>query len=87
LQEVGHLVGPEVLGVPVGFILGIMSEAVGASFSVGREPILAIIGERYGMDSADGGGVLAEFLSGTLFGSLFIAIVSWFMACLGIFHP
>ncbi|WP_407316220.1 DUF3100 domain-containing protein [Pseudomonas sp. nanlin1] len=86
-QEFGHFVGTVVLGLPVALLLGIKREAIGATFSVGREPSLAIIGERYGMDSPEGRGVLAEYLTGTLFGALFIAIVAGFITSLGIFHP
>ncbi len=86
-QEFGHFVGTVILGLPVALVLGIKREAIGATFSVGREPSLAIIGERYGMDSPEGRGVLAEYLTGTLFGALFIAIVAGFIASLGIFHP
>jgi hypothetical protein len=86
-QEFGHFVGTVVLGLPVALMLGIKREAIGATFSVGREPSLAIIGERYGMNSPEGRGVLAEYLTGTLFGALFIAVVAGFIASLGIFHP
>lgn len=86
-QEFGHFVGTVLLGLPVALLLGIKREAVGATFSVGREPSLAIIGERYGMASPEGRGVLAEYLTGTLFGALFIAIVAGFITSLGIFHP
>ncbi len=86
-QEFGHFVGTVMLGLPVALMLGIKREAIGATFSVGREPSLAIIGERYGMDSPEGRGVLAEYLTGTLFGALFIAITAGYIASLGIFHP
>lgn len=86
-QEFGHFVGTVILGLPVALLLGIKREAIGATFSVGREPSLAIIGERYGMDSPEGRGVLAEYLTGTVFGALFIAILAGFITSLGIFHP
>ncbi|KTT50075.1 branched-chain amino acid ABC transporter permease, partial [Pseudomonas oryzihabitans] len=86
-QELGHFVGTILLGLPVALLLGIKREAIGATFSVGREPSLAIIGERYGMDSPEGRGVLAEYLTGTLFGAVFMAIVAGFIASLNIFHP
>ncbi len=86
-QEFGHFVGTVLLGLPVALLLGIKREAIGATFSVGREPSLAIIGERYGMDSPEGRGVLAEYLTGTLFGALFIAIVAGFLTSLDIFSP
>lgn len=86
-QELGHFVGTILLGLPLALLLGIKREAIGATFSVGREPSLAIIGEKYGMDSAEGRGVLAEYLTGTLFGAVFIAIFAGFIASLNIFDP
>jgi hypothetical protein len=86
-QELGHFVGTILLGLPLALLLGIKREAIGATFSVGREPSLAIIGEKYGMDSAEGRGVLAEYLTGTIFGAVFIAIFAGFVASLGIFDP
>lgn len=86
-QELGHFVGTILLGLPLALLLGIKREAIGATFSVGREPSLAIIGEKYGMDSAEGRGVLAEYLTGTVFGAVFIAIFAGFVASLNIFHP
>jgi hypothetical protein len=86
-QEFGHFVGTIVIGLPLALLLGIKREAIGATFSVGREPSLAIIGERYGMDSPEGRGVLAEYITGTLFGAVFIAVFAGFVASLNIFHP
>jgi len=86
-QELGHFVGTILLGLPLALLLGIKREAIGATFSVGREPSLAIIGEKYGMDSPEGRGVLAEYLTGTLFGAVFIAIFAGFVASLHIFDP
>lgn len=86
-QEFGHFVGTILFGLPLALLLGIKREAIGATFSVGREPSLAIIGEKYGMDSAEGRGVLAEYLTGTVFGAVFIAILAGFITSLGIFDP
>lgn len=86
-QEFGHFVGTIIIGLPLALLLGIKREAIGATFSVGREPSLAIIGERYGMNSPEGRGVLAEYITGTLFGAVFIAIFAGFITSLNIFHP
>ena len=86
-QEFGHFFGTMVFGLPVALLLGIKREAIGATFSVGREPSLAIIGERYGMDSPEGRGVLAEYLTGTVFGAVFIALLAGLVTSLGIFNP
>jgi len=60
---------------------------VGATFSVGREGNLVIIGEKYGMASPEGRGVLAEYITGTVLGALFIAVLAGFIASLHIFDP
>ena len=86
-QEFGHFFGTMVFGLPVALLLGIKREAIGATFSVGREPSLAIIGEKYGMNSAEGRGVLAEYMTGTIFGAVFIAIFAGVITGLGIFDP
>lgn len=87
LQELGNLIGCVLLGMPVALLLGIKREAIGATFSIGREPGLAIVGERFGMDSPEGRGVLAEYITGTLVGAIFISLLAGFVASLGIFHP
>ena len=87
LQEFGNLFGCVLLGMPVALLLGIKREAVGATFSIGREPGLAIIGEKFGMDSAEGRGVLAEYVTGTLIGAIFISIFAGFVTSLNVFHP
>ncbi|WP_455555414.1 DUF3100 domain-containing protein [Comamonas sp.] len=87
LQELGNLIGCVLLGMPVALLLGIKREAIGATFSIGREPGLAIVGERFGMDSPEGRGVLAEYITGTLIGAIFISLLAGFVASLDIFHP
>ncbi|MEM5421184.1 DUF3100 domain-containing protein [Paraburkholderia ferrariae] len=86
-QEFGHFLGTILVGLPLALVLGIKREAIGATFSVGREPSLAIIGDRYGMNSPEGCGVLAEYLTGTIFGAVFIALFAGFVTSLGILDP
>lgn len=86
-QEFGHAFGTLALGLPLALLLGIKREAVGATFSVGREGNLVIIGEKYGMGSPEGRGVLAEYITGTVLGALFIAVLAGFVASLNIFDP
>ncbi|WP_082702759.1 DUF3100 domain-containing protein [Pseudacidovorax intermedius] len=86
-QEFGHFFGTMVFGLPVALLLGIKRQAIGATFSVGREPSLAIIGERFGMQSPEGQGVLAEYLTGTVFGAVFIAVLAGFITSLNVFDP
>ncbi len=86
-QEFGHALGTLARGLPLALLLGIKREAVGATFSVGREGNLVIIGEKYGMASAEGRGVLAEYITGTVLGALFIAVLAGFVTSLHIFDP
>ena len=86
-QEFGHALGTLALGLPLALLLGIKREAVGATFSVGREGNLVIIGEKYGMASPEGRGVLAEYITGTLIGAIFISLLAGFVSSLNIFHP
>lgn len=53
LQEFGNL-GTVLFGIPFAVMLGLRREAVGAAFSNAREPNIAIIGEKYGIDSPEG---------------------------------
>lgn len=86
-QELGHAFGTLILGLPLALLLGIKREAVGATFSIGREGNLVIVGEKYGMASPEGRGVLAEYITGTVLGALFIALLAGFVTSLGIFDP
>ena len=79
LQEFGNL-GTILLGVPVAIALGLGRATVGAAFSIARESSLALIGERYGMDSPEGVGVMGVYVTGTLFGTLFCGFMSSIIA-------
>lgn len=86
-QEFGHTFGTLAIALPLALLLGVKREAVGATFSIGREGNLVIIGEKYGMASAEGRGVLAEYITGTVLGALFVAVLAGFVASLHIFDP
>lgn len=87
LQELGHFLGTVVLGLPVALLLGIGRETIGATYSIDREPNVAIIAERYGMDSPEGRGTMAVYICGTLFGAVWLGLFSGYLAALNIFHP
>ena len=86
-QELGHFFGTVLFALPIALLLGVKREAVGATFSIGREPSLAIISEKYGLGSPEGRGVLAEYVTGTVVGAIFIALLASTVQSLGIFHP
>lgn len=79
LQEFGNL-GTVLIGVPVAVMLGLRREAIGAAFSNAREPNVAIIGEKYGLNSPEGLGVMGVYITGTVFGALFCSFMSSIIA-------
>lgn len=87
VQEAGNFLGTIVLALPVALVLGIKREAIGATFSVGREPGVALIAERYGMNSPEGRGVLAEYVTGSVIGAAFMAFFASMIAHSGYFTP
>ena len=86
LQEFGNL-GTVLLGVPLAVFLGLKRETIGAAHSVAREPNVALIGEKFGLDGAEGRGVMGVYISGTVFGTIFFGIMASVCAAAGIFHP
>lgn len=86
-QEIGHFAGTILLGLPLAIALGMGREAVGATYSVGREPNIAIIESKYGLDSPEGRGVMAIYICGTLFGAIWMSILSGLVARMDILHP
>lgn len=87
LQELGHFFGTVILGLPIAVFLGMKREAIGATFSIDREPNIAIIAEKYGMDSPEGRGVLSMYIFGTLFGAIYLGLLAGYLGSAGIFHP
>ncbi|OCG40005.1 DUF3100 domain-containing protein [Gilliamella sp. Bif1-4] len=86
-QELGHFAGTILLGLPLAMILGMKREAVGATYSVAREPNIAIVADKYGLDSSEGRGVMAMYVCGTLYGAIWMSILASIMAKLDILHP
>ncbi|TVQ38598.1 MAG: DUF3100 domain-containing protein [Spirochaetaceae bacterium] len=85
LQELGNL-GTIFLALPLALLLGLKREAVGATVSICREPTLGVIGERYGISSAEGTGILGTYLIGTVFGTVFFSILATTSVATGL-HP
>ena len=87
LQEFGHFFGTIIIGMPIAVALGMGKEAVGATYSLDREANIAIIADKYGLESPEGRGVMAMYICGTVFGAVWIAIFAGFVASLDILHP
>ena len=84
-QETGHLLSP-IVALPLALILGMKREAIGATSSISREPSLGVIGEKYGIDSPEGNGVLGTYLIGTVIGTIIFGILGSVSIYSGI-HP
>lgn len=87
LQEVGHIFGTVILVLPLAVLLGLGRAAIGATFSIDREPQLGYMLEKYGPGSPEYNGTFAVWLLGSVFGALYISLLAAFLSALGIFDP
>ncbi len=87
MQEFGHFFGTMILGLPMALLLKMGREAIGACYSIDREPNIAIIAEKYGIDSPEGRGVMGMYICGTVFGAAWISVLVGVIAQFGWFHP
>ncbi|WP_163468821.1 DUF3100 domain-containing protein [Fusobacterium sp. IOR10] len=85
LQEFGNL-GTMLIGLPIAIALGMKRGAVGATVSICREPTLGLIGEKYGINSPEGLGVMGTYMTGTVFGTIFFGLLGSLAANTSI-HP
>ena len=85
LQELGNL-GTIIIAFPVAvFLLRMGREAIGATYSIDREPNIALIADRYGLNSPEGAGAKGDYATGTLIGTIDFAIMPPLVHGLGIF--
>lgn len=87
LQEVGHLLGTVALALPLAVLLRMGPATIGATFSLDREPAFAMVNEKYGPDSDQYRGVLAMYVFGTLFGAVYITLLTSLVTSWGWFDP
>jgi len=85
LQEFGNL-ATIFVALPIALLLGMKREAVGATVSICREPTLGVIGEKYGISSPEGTGILGTYLIGTVFGTIFFSLLATLSVATGL-HP
>jgi len=87
LQEFGNL-GTIILSMPLAVLVFRMGRAsIGAAFSISREPSIAIVAERYGLDGPEGSGVMGAYVTGTVLGTVFYGILASIFVGLKWFHP
>src|SRR5690625_2671619 len=73
LQELGNL-GTMLIALPVAVLLLKMGrETIGATFSIAREPNIAIISDKYGLKGPEGIGVLGVSVAGAMGGRVWLA--------------
>lgn len=87
LQEFGNL-GCIFITLPIAvLVLRMGRESIGASFSVCREPSLALASEKWGLQSQEGIGAMGTYIVGTVIGALFFSFLGSIFASLEVFHP
>lgn len=84
LQEVGN-VATVLIALPVAvLVFGMGREAIGATHSVAREPNVALIADKYGLQSPEGIGVMGVYVMGTLFGAIYFSLMAGVIASMNI---
>lgn len=86
LQELGNL-GTILIALPIAVWLGMKREAVGMTHSIGREPNVGLIMDKFGINSPEGRGVMAMYIFGTVFGAVFLGLISGLLATITPMHP
>lgn len=85
LQEIGNIIGPILLALPLAVLLRMGAATVGATFSIDREGSFAMVTERFGTNSQQYRGVLSMYIFGSVFGAVVISLIASLMSSLGIF--
>lgn len=84
LQELGN-VATALIALPVAvLVFGMGREAIGATHSIAREPNIALIADKYGLQSAEGIGVMGVYVMGTLFGAIYFSLMAGIIASMDI---
>ena len=86
LQELGHL-ATIFIALPVALLLGFNRESIGMTNSIGREPEVAVIVDKYGFNSPESRGIFALFVVGTIIGTVFISFLTSISVSLLPLHP
>ncbi|WP_407374071.1 DUF3100 domain-containing protein [Methanobrevibacter sp.] len=86
LQELGHL-ATILIALPVALLLGFKREAIGMTNSIGREPEVAVVVDKYGFNSPESRGIFALFIVGTIIGTVFISFLTSISVSVLPLHP
>ena len=86
LQELGHL-ATILIALPIALLLGFKREAIGMTNSIGREPEVAVVVDKYGFNSPESRGIFALFIVGTMIGTVFISFLTSICVSVIPLHP
>lgn len=86
LQELGHL-ATLLIALPIALLLGFKREAIGMTNSIGREPEVAVVVDKYGFNSPESRGIFALFIVGTIIGTVFISFFTSICVSILPLHP
>ncbi|WP_428908192.1 DUF3100 domain-containing protein [Niallia sp. Krafla_26] len=86
LQELGNL-GTILIALPVAIALGLKRESIGMTHSIAREPNVALIMDKYGLNSPEGRGVMSIYIFGTVFGAIFLGLIAGILSSVTPLHP
>ncbi|MBE6509040.1 MAG: DUF3100 domain-containing protein [Methanobrevibacter sp.] len=86
LQELGHL-ATILIALPIALLLGFKREAIGMTNSIGREPEVAVVVDKYGFNSPESRGIFALFIVGTIIGTVFISFLTSISVSVLPLHP
>ena len=86
LQELGHL-ATILIALPVALLLGFKRESIGLTNSIGREPEVAVVVDKYGFNSPEARGIFALFIVGTIIGTVFISFLTSISVSILPLHP
>ena len=86
LQELGHL-ATILIALPLALLLGFKRETIGMTNSIGREPEVAVVVDKYGFNSPESRGIFALFIVGTMIGTVFISFLTSICVSILPLHP
>jgi len=83
LQEFGNLF-TIFFSMPLAiFAFKMGRQAIGAGFSISREPSLALISGKYGLNSPEGQGVMGAYIVGTVLGTIWFSLIASILIAFG----
>ena len=75
------------IALPVALLLGFKRESIGLTNSIGREPEVAVVVDKYGFNSPEARGIFALFIVGTIIGTVFISFLTSISVSILPLHP